>query len=229
MTIELDDLANEIRRVDGDHNLGAGALAEALLPWLVDHGATPSDVWLEGPVTDAAALKEERQGAVCIDDEGVVRQLRHPNPLMGHGWTAWGNAPLRPEELVRGGKPVWLVRFGPTRPGVAASGATGAPDADRCRYGFGTDSWPGLAKLVEEAGEVVQVAAKLLGTGGRLGHWDGTNLARRLEEELGDLRAAIDFFVAHNSDQLDTAAIRQRTATKVGVFEGWHDDGDPSS
>ncbi|SFS42954.1 hypothetical protein [Brevundimonas viscosa] len=29
-----DDLANEIRRVDGNHSLGAGALAEALMPFL---------------------------------------------------------------------------------------------------------------------------------------------------------------------------------------------------
>lgn len=30
----IDDLAQEIRRVDGGHSLGAGALAEALLPFL---------------------------------------------------------------------------------------------------------------------------------------------------------------------------------------------------
>lgn len=34
MTITVDDLAQEIRRVDGDHSLGAGALAEALMPFL---------------------------------------------------------------------------------------------------------------------------------------------------------------------------------------------------
>jgi hypothetical protein len=38
----VDDLAQEIRRVDGNHNLGAGALAEALMPFLaarpVSHG-----------------------------------------------------------------------------------------------------------------------------------------------------------------------------------------------
>ena len=32
--INVDELANEIRRVDGDHALGAGALAEALMPFL---------------------------------------------------------------------------------------------------------------------------------------------------------------------------------------------------
>lgn len=34
-TFTVDDLAQEIRRVDGDHSLGAGALAEALAPFIV--------------------------------------------------------------------------------------------------------------------------------------------------------------------------------------------------
>lgn len=32
--IDIDALANEIRRVDGNHDKGAGALAEALMPFL---------------------------------------------------------------------------------------------------------------------------------------------------------------------------------------------------
>ena len=32
--LNVDALAQEIRRVDGNHSLGAGALAEALLPWI---------------------------------------------------------------------------------------------------------------------------------------------------------------------------------------------------
>jgi len=34
VTIDVDALAQEIRRVDGRHDLGAGQLAEALLPFL---------------------------------------------------------------------------------------------------------------------------------------------------------------------------------------------------
>jgi hypothetical protein len=33
-TLDVDALAQEIRRVDGSHSLGAGALAEALLPFI---------------------------------------------------------------------------------------------------------------------------------------------------------------------------------------------------
>lgn len=40
--IDVDALAQEIRRVDGTHSLGAGALAEALLPFLTAHGVGPS-------------------------------------------------------------------------------------------------------------------------------------------------------------------------------------------
>lgn len=32
--MKVDDLAQEIRRVDGNHSLGAGALAEALMPFI---------------------------------------------------------------------------------------------------------------------------------------------------------------------------------------------------
>jgi DNA-binding protein H-NS len=35
-TDEIDALAQEIRRVDGENNLGAGALAEALMPFLTE-------------------------------------------------------------------------------------------------------------------------------------------------------------------------------------------------
>lgn len=34
MNIDVDELAQEIRRVDGQHKLGAGQLAEALMPFL---------------------------------------------------------------------------------------------------------------------------------------------------------------------------------------------------
>jgi hypothetical protein len=33
-TFTVDELANEIRHVDGSHSLGAGALAEALMPFV---------------------------------------------------------------------------------------------------------------------------------------------------------------------------------------------------
>ncbi|WP_303702850.1 hypothetical protein [Brevundimonas naejangsanensis] len=41
VTVPVDELAQEIRRVDGNHDLGAGALAEALLPLLSRFTAAP--------------------------------------------------------------------------------------------------------------------------------------------------------------------------------------------
>jgi NTP pyrophosphatase (non-canonical NTP hydrolase) len=87
-------------------------------------------------------------------------------------------------------------------------------------YSIGAGLWPGLSKLIEEAGEVAQVAGKIIGTGGELDHWDGTNLADRLEEELGDLSAAIDYVTKAND--LDSAAIDRRAMAKLALFGQWH-------
>lgn len=37
-------------------------------------------------------------------------------------------------------------------------------------YGFTSDVWPGLAKLIEECGEVLEIAGKIMGCGGQLVH-----------------------------------------------------------
>lgn len=62
-------------------------------------------------------------------------------------------------------------------------------------FSIGSALWPGISKLVEEAGEVTQVCGKLIGSGGDINHWDGTNLKERLEDEIGDLIAACMFVI----------------------------------
>ncbi len=86
-------------------------------------------------------------------------------------------------------------------------------------YAIGSSLWPGISKLIEEAGEVVQVAGKLLATGGAVDHWDGTNLRDRLIEEMGDLLAAIEFAAHANKIEADVMA---RAAEKLSLFRGWH-------
>lgn len=81
--------------------------------------------------------------------------------------------------------------------------------------------WPGLAKLIEECGEVIQVAGKLIATDGETAHWSGDDLAVRLEEELGDLEAAIAFFIDHNRSHLNGERISVRTLRKRALFEDW--------
>lgn len=56
---DVDALAQEIRRVDGGHNLGAGALAEALMPFLrASHWQAPAQ----------AAAQQPRQIEECYGD-----------------------------------------------------------------------------------------------------------------------------------------------------------------
>jgi NTP pyrophosphatase (non-canonical NTP hydrolase) len=86
-------------------------------------------------------------------------------------------------------------------------------------FQVGSEIWPGLAKLVEEAGEVLQVTGKLGATGGADQHWDGSDLRTRIQEELGDLIAAAYFVIHHN--QLDENFIRERAKTKRDLYETW--------
>ena len=88
-------------------------------------------------------------------------------------------------------------------------------------YAVGSDRWPGISKLIEEAGEVIQVAGKLLATGGAVDHWHGTNLRDRLIDEMGDLLAAVEFVAHVNKVEADVMA---RAADKLHIFRQWHRD-----
>lgn len=91
-------------------------------------------------------------------------------------------------------------------------------------FEIGSKDWPGLSKVVEECGEVLQVAGKLMGSKGDPNHFDGTHLSRRLEEELGDLLAAIDFFMGYAND-ISSFNIQQRKQLKYKLFYDWHING----
>ena len=93
-------------------------------------------------------------------------------------------------------------------------------------YGFGSPFWPGLAKVIEEMGETAQVIGKLMMTGGRPNHWDGTNLYQRLDDELADLLAAVDFFRSQNASKLDLLKSGERRTRKLGIFRGWQIGGE---
>jgi NTP pyrophosphatase (non-canonical NTP hydrolase) len=90
-------------------------------------------------------------------------------------------------------------------------------------YNLGSRVWPGLSKLTEEAGEVIQVAGKIMGTGGEHEHWDGSNLLRRAGEEVADLSAACRVFFQLNG--LDGAPwVLEREQHKYRLFLKWHFD-----
>lgn len=93
---------------------------------------------------------------------------------------------------------------------------------DDLPYGIGGTRWPGASRVIEESGELLQVLGKLVGTGGALEHWDGTDLRQRLVDEIGDLRAALEFFTAAN--ELPAAEVEQRARRKRAQYEQWHRD-----
>jgi len=86
-------------------------------------------------------------------------------------------------------------------------------------FSIGGELWPGLSKLIEECGEVLQVGGKLIGSEGRTDHWSG-DLNKMLVEELGDLRAAITFFMEANA--IDAASVSVRHREKLALFWHWH-------
>ncbi len=79
----------------------------------------------------------------------------------------------------------------------------------------------GVAKLIEECGELQQVLGKRLAYWTTDEHPDGTNLRERMQEEMGDVMAAIEFVV----DELDLSrrAIIVRAETKGLLFTTWHE------
>jgi NTP pyrophosphatase (non-canonical NTP hydrolase) len=87
-------------------------------------------------------------------------------------------------------------------------------------YGIGSDQIPGLAKLIEEAGELTQALAKVMALGHMGRHWDGTHLRTRLVEEMGDVRAAMIFFCEANN--IDKGLVHDRADVKLVQFRYWH-------
>lgn len=68
--LTVDDLAQEIRRVDGSNSLGAGALAEALMPFLTSRLPRQEDE------TRKAALEEGKAAGVaeCLEHIAYIRK-----------------------------------------------------------------------------------------------------------------------------------------------------------
>lgn len=73
---------------------------------------------------------------------------------------------------------------------------------------------------MEECGELTQICAKMVAYEGTDEHPDGKgSMQARLQEEIADVLAAAGFVM--QKLQLDSAAIRTRAETKVGLFKTW--------
>lgn len=62
-------------------------------------------------------------------------------------------------------------------------------------FALGSDKWPGLAKLNEECGELVQVIGKIMA---HPSPDEAKKLHDRLIEEMADVDAAIDYVIKNN-------------------------------
>ena len=91
-------------------------------------------------------------------------------------------------------------------------------------FRFGSKKWPGLAKLNEECGELVQVIGKLMQVKGRRKHWSG-DLRVKLVEELADVQAAVAFVRGHCLTDEERQAFYARVDVKVKKFQGWRAEG----
>lgn len=77
----------------------------------------------------------------------------------------------------------------------------------------------GRSKLTEECGEVLQVVGKLNSYPSGKHPDGGPNLYERLEDELADLSAAIEFVTTTHG--LDRDRMSERQAMKLERFKHW--------
>lgn len=87
-------------------------------------------------------------------------------------------------------------------------------------FAIGAAVWPGLAKLLEEDGELAQVIGKLMAFPDGQHPDEAGNLRHRLTAEIADVIAACDYAAMVNG--LDQEAIRRRRDAKLRRFLSWH-------
>lgn len=104
-------------------------------------------------------------------------------------------------------------------------------------FAFSDKDWPGIAKLVEECGELAEVLplvillsatgrltqsqGKLMMIQGGTDHWSG-DLRKAMIEEMADVKAAIEFVAEHNLSKRERKTITTRVQKKLQRFDKWH-------
>lgn len=93
-------------------------------------------------------------------------------------------------------------------------------------YGIGSDTWPGLSRLAADAAQVARAARTIISASDDTDQ-DAAVQRENLQEQLGDLRAAIDYVIGKNA--LDWAAVNRRRDRKRSLYErGIDEDRSPS-
>lgn len=90
-------------------------------------------------------------------------------------------------------------------------------------YAMGSEQFPGMAKVVEEMGELQQVVGQILMTGS-LDHWHGDR-TESLIEEIGDVIASLSYFVEKNMADGAKARLNDRIALKLATYNVWDAEG----
>lgn len=81
--------------------------------------------------------------------------------------------------------------------------------------------WKGFFKLSEECGELIQALGKV-GAYPVAPHPDGKgDAASRLNDEVADVYASLDYFVTENHERLNLDYINERRAKKRAQFREW--------
>jgi len=90
-------------------------------------------------------------------------------------------------------------------------------------HGTGSDAWPGLARLAAQAAQVLEVSEKITCSADG-GHDDGTILRQSMQDELGGLRAAIDYVIGKNG--LDWDAVNRHRDRERSLYERREPEGE---
>lgn len=80
----------------------------------------------------------------------------------------------------------------------------------------------GYAKVQEECAELITAIAKKDACAPSATYWNGDNVFSRVEEEIGDVLAAIRYVIEEN--RLDMDAITARAEMKYQTFIRWRDE-----
>lgn len=84
------------------------------------------------------------------------------------------------------------------------------------------NKWPGVAKALEEMGELGAELGKLMGSNGKTKHWSG-DLKPRIMDEAADVLAAVTFMVDLNFKDEEHEYILNRFEEKYKTFSGWRE------
>lgn len=77
-------------------------------------------------------------------------------------------------------------------------------------------AWPGISRLAAQAAQVLEMSGKIVGSDAD-GDGDRASLRDSMQDELGGLRAAIDYVIGRNG--LDWNAINRERDRKRALYE----------